>query len=249
MRSTYNTYGPINQWMLSSGGTGPIGEIVGGTSLGLADNKTLQLNHTDPADRASLQLLHDELTNGVVFDVTASTSPLASDIPPGTTLVSVDVSTGIATLSNPTIVANQGLHVYTFQRPVTDYALTALVNLWYSWAKYYVNNVEVSAVADRPGSLSADGRVLTIQAGDLAVGMSVTGTNIRPGTTVLSVASDNSSVNLSQPASGAGAGTFSFGVPTLSAIPGNDQATMFDITTQGPGNDQADGPALCPGGL
>ena len=67
--------------------------------------------------------------------------------------------------------------------------------------------------------------------------MSVTGTNIRPGTTVLSVASDNSSVNLSQPALGSGAGTFSFGVPTLSAIPGNDQATMFDITTQGPGND------------
>ena len=156
VRSTYNTYGPINQWMLSSGGTGPIGEIVGGTSLGQASNTTLQLNHTDPADRASLQLLHDELAKGVVFDVTASTSPLASDIQPGTTLVSVDVSTGIATLSKPTIVANQGLHVYTFQRPITDYALTALVNLWYSWAQYYVDNVKVSAVADRPGSVSAD---------------------------------------------------------------------------------------------
>ena len=237
VRSTYETFGPINQWMLSSGGTGPIGEIVGGTSLGLADNLKLQLNHGDPADRARLELLQGELAKGMVFDVTASTSPLASDIQPGTTLVSVDPNTGIAVLSHPTIAANQGLHVYTFQRPVTDYVLTAPVNLWYSWAKYYVSNVQVSAVTDRPGSLSADHRMLTIPAGDLAVGMSVTGLKIRPGTTVLSVAADKSSVNLSQPALDIGPGTFSFGVPTLSAIPGNDQAAMFDITTAGPGND------------
>jgi hypothetical protein len=236
-KSTYNTFGPINQWMLSSGGTGLIGEIVGGTSLGQTDNNTLQLNHMTPTDRANLQRLHDELATGTVFGVTASTAPLASDIQPGTTLESVNPDTGIATLSHPTIVANQGLHTYTFQRPITDYALTRLVNLWYSWAQYYVNNVNVSAVANRPGSLTSDLRVLTIPASDLVVGMSISGPNIRPGTTVLSIASDKSSVNLSQLALGSGAGTFSFGVPTLSAIPGTDQASMFVITTQGPGND------------
>jgi hypothetical protein len=237
VRSTYSTYGPLNQWMLSSGGTEPIGEIVGGTSAGQTNDTTITLNHASDTDKAMLQVLHDLLDKGLVFNVTASTDPVASDIQADTTLSSVDPSTGVATLSKSTIPANRGLHVYTFQRPVTDYAASALVDLWYSWAKYYVDHVNAAPVTDRAGSISADGKVLTIDANGLVVGMSISPQNgIRPGTTILSIAKDKLSVNLSQPGTPGSSGNYSFAVPTFSSIPGNQQANIFPLTADGAGN-------------
>jgi hypothetical protein len=91
---------------------------------------------------------------------------------------------------------------YVFARPSKDYAVTAITNLWYSWAQYYVQqyqnfaDVKVSATLNRkpiPGSEDKTLRItneITLAADPpvpLAVGMTVQGVGIPAGTTILKV--------------------------------------------------------------
>ncbi len=91
---------------------------------------------------------------------------------------------------------------YVFSRPSNDYAITAITNLWYSWAQYYVQqyqNVADQAVAVTlvrraiPGSKDLTPQVtneVTLAADPkvpLVVGMTVRGTGIPAGTTILKV--------------------------------------------------------------
>ena len=89
---------------------------------------------------------------------------------------------------------------YVFKRMGTDYASTAITNLWYSWAQYYVDQYKDSQPESIQGTLvksSIDGgsAVVTNQitldslpATPLAVGMTVTApTGIPPQTTILKI--------------------------------------------------------------
>lgn len=108
-----------------------------------------------------------------------------------------------------TVTLNDGVNLptntplsYVFSRPSKDYAITAITNLWYSWAQYYVQQYQtfadlpISATLNKkpiPGSADPTLHVtneITL-ANDppvpLAVGMTVTGTGVPTGTTILKI--------------------------------------------------------------
>jgi hypothetical protein len=88
---------------------------------------------------------------------------------------------------------------YVFQRTGTDYASTDITNLWYSWADYYVNQFNSFVPEPANGtlvyqSIGSGSPVLTNQIAlsalpkvPLAVGMSVMGTGVPAGTTILKI--------------------------------------------------------------
>jgi len=148
------------QYALTDGGSGPFEIAAGGFSKNingtpLPSPNEIELNIKAPnksgnmSDSFKIELLQAGVKAGNTYNVTSS-SP--SDIPDGTTIANaqpvtatypVDPATGLVQLSQNTITANQGNHTYTFARPVKDYAATAIMNLWYSWANYFVQNAGV----------------------------------------------------------------------------------------------------------
>jgi hypothetical protein len=98
---------------------------------------------------------------------------------------------------------------YVFQRPVADYAATAITNLWYSWANYYVDQFQSfpSDGVTANGNFVKEGAAFTNEitltstpSTPLAVGMKVTSVDapasINPGTTILKI--DGNKIYLSQ---------------------------------------------------
>jgi hypothetical protein len=177
VRSSYNN----NEYMLSTGGTSPIQYFSGGTT-----NATTVLKVQSSSVLA-------ELAPGLL--VTSS----GTDIAPDTTIASVDAALGEVILSGPAL-ASATTNVYTFTRPVTDYATSAMENLWYSWADYYVLNNQVPNVSNLAASIQNTSQVLTFSTpvtAKLVPGMEVSGPGIPAGTIVLSVANGGTSVDLS----------------------------------------------------
>jgi hypothetical protein len=119
---------------------------------------------------------------------------------------------------------------YVFARPPADYAITAITNLWFSWAEYYVQQYQAFAGLSLqatpvflaiPGSGDATQRVtnrLELAAAPgvpLAVGMTVSGPGVPEGTTILSI--DGLTIHLSQILDVAGPtpGEYAFGRPAM----------------------------------
>jgi hypothetical protein len=100
---------------------------------------------------------------------------------------------------------------------------TRLVDLWYSWANYYVDlNKNVANVSNIAGSIPSGSRTLTVSLSSgrkLVPGMLVTGPGIPAATIITAVSSDNKLVTLSQVATSAGIGTYSFVKPQPIADP------------------------------
>ena len=220
VRSSYDN----NLYALTSGGATTIMQVVGGTPQNTSDQNYLYLS-TDPSDLAKLKALAAGLASGSQYDVTSS----GNDILAGTMLTSVEMDaqgqpTGRVFLSTTTTGTHMP-YVYTFSRPVVDYAASRLINLWYSWANYYVQNTSVSPQSLSAGTTAAS-RVLTLSSpiapGTLAPGMMVMGPNIPAGCTITAIGSDGVSVSLSKVASATTSvpAMFSFMPPTMSAILG-----------------------------
>ncbi|WP_169977352.1 hypothetical protein [Tautonia rosea] len=119
---------------------------------------------------------------------------------------------------------------YVFPRPPADYAITAITNLWYSWAQYYVQQYQDFAGLSLqatpvflpiPGSGNTTTYVTnrlelaTAPTVPLAVGMTVTGPGVSVGTTILSI--DGTTIHLSQilDVDAATPGAYAFGKPTM----------------------------------
>jgi hypothetical protein len=246
-----NTQFVAAQYALTDGGSGPFAIIPGGFSKNIDGSalplpNEIELNIKAPgktgnmADSYKIQLLETGVKAGNTYDVTSS-SP--SDIPPNTTVANakpitstypIDPTTGLVQLSQNTITANQGNHTYTFARPVTDYAATAIMNLWYSWANYFAQNAGVSQQTfdNVPINASKPDQILLTkaQADLLRPGMGVTstalsttsGAGLPTGTTVL-LKIDPPTMNqsmytatLSRQATGASA-SFTFNPPVFNA--------------------------------
>lgn len=117
--------------------------------------------------------------------------------------------TAIVTLADGrTLPTGVGMS-YVFQRTGADYASTAITNLWYSWAQYYVSQFQDFESVSAQGTLvhkSIDNGPLLVTneitfdvlpSTPLAVGMTVTADNgIPAGTTILKI--DGKTVFLSQ---------------------------------------------------
>jgi hypothetical protein len=161
---------------------------------------------------------------------------------PGTTVKTVEtdakgVPTGVVDLNQVTIGDETG-RVYNFARPVTDYAASTIMNLWYSWAQYYVNYVntlKLPALKPIPGSINQNILTFTsptqVMAGQLVPGMVVSATNnpgsVPPKCIILGTILDSTKTfitGLILSEVGSGSDSYSFAAPTM-AIPGfNDPA-------------------------
>jgi len=212
-RTSYATFGPINQYELTSGGSAAI-EVPGGNGGFSNGTNILKLV---PAPKLNY------LSEGMLVNLSGG-QPKGPKVPPGTTIVPGGIITtnGEITavkLSNPIPDSKNQSFVFTFTTPVTDYATTKIIDLWYSWAKYFADTHPIAPVNNLPGTITAGSPVLTINASNLEVGMGVSGNGILPGTTIASIATDGMSVNLSQLATGAG-GPYNFTPPSLASIAG-----------------------------
>ena len=122
-----------DKYMLSSGGTKPISATIGwaGGAPDQPGSTTLHLNLAEPQKIAFLQ-------NGYhVRGRPPESTALPNPIQDGTTVLSVDETAGMVTLSKPLLHPSESC-AFTFTRPVDDYASEAMIKLSYSWAQYYL---------------------------------------------------------------------------------------------------------------
>ncbi|MBN8249290.1 MAG: hypothetical protein J0L84_17825, partial [Verrucomicrobia bacterium] len=194
-----------NRFMLSSGGPEPLRTTIGGFGAA-ATGRILTL--TPNVDVNVVRSLQPGYTV-VGYPPEGQGNPLV----PGTRITRIlHVSTGPA---DPTtlemdheLVASQSGCVFDFFRPVTDYASGALIQLWYSWAEYYLAQTRDVPTRRVQGSVSLDRATLTFAApvSGLVEGMQVTGPGLdspdpareKGGVVILAIASDKRSVVLSQ---------------------------------------------------
>jgi hypothetical protein len=244
-----------NLYLLSSGGTGF--KAVAGGIAAYSDGSSKFYLRANADDKPKLE---QALQRGMVIANSESGAP---DIPPGTTIKTIgenDKGFVYSTFNGQPVlevglsssIATSGTRAfgYTATRQRADYATTALVNLWYTWAKYYVDHVNSKPAPDLPGkSLSTDAgkldnviKLTNVSKGvldGLKPGMLVTGNDksgIRPlradgtgATTILSIDSDGT-IHLSQTVGLSTDGaTYSFAAPTMSspAMVGFSEATIL----------------------
>jgi hypothetical protein len=182
-RSSYDPFN--NQYLLSSGGTGRIEADISAVPAKEGSTILPIMLNSGPNGVEQLATLKDGLASSGTMDVTCNVSGV---IPAGTKLVSYTMNkdglTGTVTLSQATYPnPNNTSYVVNFTRPLTDYVTSALLNLWYSWAQYYIDKNQV-ANQTYAGSLTSD-RVLTftnpVAAKTLVPGMQVSGNGIPSG--------------------------------------------------------------------
>ncbi len=205
MAGTPSSY-DVNQYMLSSNGGTPIKFNIGG--FGKASSGDI-LTLSPLANRDNLKMLKPGLI--VVGNTPKTTDP--NPIQTGTKVLEVlHIGTGdndptTVRLDKP-LVASQDGCTFDFYPPVDDYAANAMIKLWYSWAKYYLEKTKglpSRTVGGAVANLSATLTFSSPQAG-LVEGMQVTGPGLagpdagkgRGGIVILAIAEDQKSVTLSQ---------------------------------------------------
>ncbi len=231
-----------NTFDLTSGGPGPVQVPNGMGALPVANKGTAVLHFDPVAQKAQLATLLAMWQSGTVVVTDPGLPP--STLGPGTTTVmkvetdTNGVPTGLVDLSQPTAGDETG-RVYNFDRKVTDYAATAIMNLWYSWAQYYVsylNGLNLPSLGTIPGSLNQNILTFTnptqVLKGQLVPGMAVAATtnpaSVPPKCIILATILDSTNTyitGLILSEVGSGSDSYSFTAPTTLAIPGyNDPA-------------------------
>ena len=231
-----------NQWLLSSAGGGPI--KAGGTASGVSTPRptTLTLTFANQAQKTAFVNTIEAMVAAAkkynqTIAVTASNANFKATIVgvlnsyiPGPGL------TGSVRVTLDKDVPTNAPMSVDFSRIATDYATTAITNLWYSWAQYYTSslakaypNYSQSATGslNTSGKKGLDGPFVTNQVTfatlppNLAVGMTVTGAGVPAGTTVLEIVKNTNNtytVSLSKIPTNGVAGvplsqTYEFGLP------------------------------------
>lgn len=172
-----------NRFILTSSGSGPIsygapGAINSvGKTIYFAQNYLAELTAVNQAFQAGDTVLVQASLNNYI----AGTQVTGVDLTPdnlgrlSVTVNNDDVNPG---------GTNGG--VYTFVRPVVDYVMTTLANLWFSWADHYYELVKgITPDASYAGSIAKDTNALElttpVPAGSLVVGMPVSGPGMPAG--------------------------------------------------------------------
>lgn len=214
--NTLTSYQDPDDWrsfkyMLSSGGTGPIFANVGGSATADAAGSTvLHLNRDGyPEQFAFIQ------PGFGVEGHPPEDPPTPNPIQAGTKVLSVNAADGTVTLNKP-LVASSANCSFTFSRPASDYAVEAMIRLWYSWASYYrqhwreLNPAAPNAPVSITASISLHTATLTFNEPhpELVEGMAVTGPALddvqtevgkhQGNAVILEISSDKKSVILSQ---------------------------------------------------
>lgn len=251
VRSSYDN----DIFTLTSGG-GVTKVSIGGQDGENGPGQDYLILSTDPSYLPLYKALKAGLDHNppAVFNVSASQLGTSDQdyVPKGTTLSGVEEKdgnfTGKVFLSQKTNGNPKQSTAYDFTKPVTDYAASRLLQLWYSWANYYVTHLPAGVTAQdiQKGTIAGGSRVLTFDASVtmplLVPGMVVNG----PGT-VLPIGTcrimrvDGHTVYLSQDADAAGAKDqpFHFALPQYESLAGyNDPQVppkdkLLNFTNQG----------------
>ena len=192
-------YGADNNYYLlasTTNGAGPIQTSFGGALPDGTDKLYFAAPNGTKAQLDNLKVGMQVLNTGT-----------DDEIKPGTTILEIhkdgkESTDNYLLLSQPT---NQGTnpsgYSLVYKNPLNEYAATDITRLWYSWAKYYVDqyanfpqNVTASAsYVQNSANLPQNEFTLdAVPTQPLAVGMTVSGAAwIRPGTTILSITDPN----------------------------------------------------------
>lgn len=236
-------YGPINHWMLSSGGDQPIKFSQTGT---VSSTDTSKITIATPR----------EFLSYVKAGWIVTTNEQGPDKPLGI-VQSVDATTGVVTLTAAAqnLIPNQYIYSIIMSSPVSDPYAERLRSIWYSWSRYYTNlfanfqDVDLQATVKKDDDSVAgtvdDTRILqfaTAPTTQLAVGMQVTKVNNTAMTsliTILKISEDRKTVYLSQPIPNVQDGqqvTVTFSKPPAINTFGDNITGLFDIDENKFGN-------------
>lgn len=242
-----------NAYMLTSGGT-DAKQVLGAGAAFSNGTKSLYIVANTPGLQ---NILKTQLQKGMVVKL-PNGGPGAPVVPPGTVVERIGPvgnpgfhftdftptqggKTTVLEIALNNVIATSAKNVfsYTLTRPVTDYVTNALVNLWYTWANYYVTHLPATAQnqnglagqalpdAAKPTAVN---NVIRLNAPNthLVPGMVVTGsanagisTNPVDGhTTIVAIDSDNRTIHLSQGVKVGATGTYNFVLPALPQLGG-----------------------------
>lgn len=209
-------------YVLSSGGDKNTPWFVNIGGQGKASSGNLITLSTDPSYTEKIKMIKEGMT---VVGHPPGTNP--NPIGPGTKVIHVNLS-GTSTVPttveiDPPLQASEAGANFDFIRPIDDYASNAMMKIWYSWAKYYLDNIVAPPQQTIQGTVKKNYPVLNFGApqGNLIVGMTVTGTGLpgpdpgkfRGPVVVLEIAQDQKSVTLSQLPSNDFAASYVFDPP------------------------------------
>lgn len=191
-----------NRWLLTSNGDAPI--QAGGAGLGFqgfvrqGQQNRIYLPGATPKFAKDLR----EMLKAGAVNVSYPDNPAL------TTVVKFVPKSG-STMAYVTLKSNAPLSgdtgkVYAFTRTASDYAVTAITNLWYSWAQYHVQHYQnfipdtINATLGFTKNNHAT-NVITLNGtpkNGLDLGMVVTAPGVPTGTTILKI--DGNKIHLSQ---------------------------------------------------
>lgn len=215
-------------YALTSAGTGPSSLPLGGDSTHPSHGPFLGLYTGNLANQYALNtLMAPNIADGLKYAVTykiGNTTYSAGNVIGF--YYAADNKTIIGVKLDQDVPPNASSLVYSFALPQQDYAAGGIAGLWYSWAKYYADEVASSPNKKVAGTLTTGSNILTLAApaSGLVPGMAVTaasGTPTPPGTVILSISTDRRTIELSTAATGA-ATSFDFAAPSFASIVGYD---------------------------
>ncbi len=256
--STYDVH--ANSYMLTSGGT-DAKQVLGAGSGFSNGTKSLYIVANTPALQ---NILKTQLQKGMVVKL-PSGGPGAPVVPPGTVVERIGPvgnpgfnftkftpvgggETEVLEIGLNNVIATSGNQSfsYTLTRPVTDYISNALVNLWYTWANYYVTHLPETAQAQTGlgGQAVPDAKAptamnnvirLTTANTHLVPGMVVTGAGISTNpadgkTSIVAIDNDNRTIHLSQGVKVGSQGAYNFALPTMAQIGGAHDSIVKLLT-------------------
>lgn len=201
-----------NEFILTSAGVGPI--AVTGTGAGSTAGSTYLVTFNNPGDVAALQ----QITPQAGWTVTINGVADAGNQVVSTTFPVVDGQKVAVVQVGQAVPA--GLSSYEFDRPVRDYVMTKLADLWFSWADHYYTLFQgVTPAPSYAGMIAQGSNELVfsapVPAAQLVVGQPVSGPGMPADflATIIGLVYDPTdktqvtSVKLSKLSSSGGAGT------------------------------------------
>jgi len=182
LKNTRSTWDE-NRFLITSAGSAPI--VLG--SLGSMKAKDTTICFASASYMNQLKMIKEAIDGGSTVNIRGSLNDLA----PGTVVKSVNLtqeSDGFITVTvdpGNLVAAGTTGGVYDFTRPVVDYVMKRLANLWFSWADHYWNAVKgIQPEPSYAGTVATNSNVLKLTTpadpSKLAVGMPISGSGLGP---------------------------------------------------------------------
>jgi hypothetical protein len=235
---TFDTGPPIRSplWALNSVGTGPSQLTFGSDqSVNPSKGNFLGLRTTEEADKYQLNnLLLPNFNKGLKYLVTWNDNGphSAYAIAPyyqGQITDPKNKTGPIIGVELDRTAPTNNSNVYAFTQSIQDYAAGGITGLWYSWAKYYLDNMRSTGTTLSDCTVNNGNFITVPSTAGLIPGMAVTagssGSNVPPGCVILSIDQDKKTIELSTTVTGT---SFKFTSPTFDPTKGFSGIAGYD---------------------